>query len=53
MSHTILDQLSDYADWLIQEERSAATVEKYLRNLRRFVAWLNDRPLCKSVVLAG
>lgn len=29
MSHTILDQLSDYADWLIQEERSAATAEKY------------------------
>lgn len=52
MSHTILDQLSDYADWLIQEERSAATAEKYLRSLRRFALWLNDRPLCKTNVLA-
>ena len=52
MSHTILDQLSDYADWLIQEERSAATAEKYLRSLRRFALWLNERPLCKANVLA-
>ena len=52
MSHTILDQLSDYADWLIQEERSAATAEKYLRSLRRFALWLNERPLCKTNVLA-
>lgn len=53
MSHIISpDQICEYADWLIQEEHSVATVEKYLRNLRRFAAWLNDRPLCKSVVLA-
>lgn len=52
MSHTILDQLSDYADWLIQEERSAATAEKYLHSLRRFALWLNERPLCKTNVLA-
>ena len=37
MSHIISpDRFCEYADWLVQEEHSIATVEKYLRNLRRF-----------------
>ena len=45
------DQITAYADWLESEERSAATVEKYIRNAGRFALWLEERALTKEQVV--
>ncbi len=44
------EQVAAYQLWLRQEERSAATVEKYLRDVRRFAAWLNGRAVTKEIM---
>lgn len=46
------DQLDVYVANLLREERSAATVEKYLRDIRAFLAWLGERPVTKELTLA-
>ena len=37
--------------YLINEEKSKATIEKYIRDVFAFSSWLAERELCKSVVL--
>ena len=39
-------------DYLRTEEREQSTIEKYLRNIRVFAAWLSDTPITKSAVIA-
>lgn len=34
---------------LLLEEKSAATMEKYLRDIRAFACWLGDREICKEL----
>lgn len=41
-----------YRKYLIEKEKSAATLEKYLRDNAAFLSWLNGRELTKSAVLA-
>ena len=43
-------QLSRFARHLQEEERSPATVEKYLREARRFAAWLEGAAVSKAAV---
>ena len=52
MEHHILTakQIAAYAYFLRAEERAAATVEKYTRDVRAFAAWLEDRPVTKETV---
>ncbi len=45
-----MEQIVAYRSWLRQEERSPATVEKYLRDARRFAAWLDGRAVTKESV---
>ncbi len=45
-------EISDFENYLIEEEKSAATVEKYLRDIRTFAAFLGDREASKSEVIA-
>lgn len=40
-----LEQIADYHRWLRLEERTPATVEKYLRTVRSFACWLEGRPV--------
>ena len=40
--------LERFGTYLRREERSAGTVEKYLRDARRFSAWLGERPVSKE-----
>ena len=47
-----IDYLSDFADYLRAEERSAGTIEKYLRDVRKFFCWLADKSLEKAQVSA-
>lgn len=46
-----MKDLETFKEWLIEEEKSPLTVEKYLRDVEMFLAWLNKRPLDKATVL--
>lgn len=40
-----------FGRYLCEEEKAAATIEKYLRDVRAFAAWLGERSLSKQTVL--
>ena len=42
-------QIARYARALRMEERAPATIEKYLRDVRSFAAWLEGRPVSKEL----
>lgn len=44
--------MEKFKTYLIQEEKSELTVEKYMRDVRRFLVWLGERELTKHSVLA-
>lgn len=49
MKCTILvDQITAFKRYLEQEERVPGTIEKYLRDLRSFSAWLGNRSITKE-----
>lgn len=43
------DRISAYADYLRNEERAAATINKYFRDITLFAEWLEGRPVTKEV----
>lgn len=43
--------MTEYRQYLMEEERSEATVEKYLRDAQKFILWLGDRELTKQAVV--
>ncbi len=45
-------EIERYATYLKEEERAPATLEKYLRDIRAFAAWLDDRPVTKELAAA-
>ena len=45
-----MEQIAQYGRYLCAEERSPATVEKYLRDIRTFVRWLDGGPVTKEAV---
>lgn len=45
-------QMETFRGWLLESERSPATVEKYLRDLRAFLRWLSGKPVVKEAVMA-
>ena len=40
-----------FSDWLVREEKSSATCEKYLRDVRRFLAFAGEKPVTKELVV--
>ena len=46
------DHIKAFEDYLRNEEREQSTIEKYLRNIRAFAAWLGGAPVTKSAVIA-
>ena len=48
--HIKTAQIDRYARYLRQEERSQGTIDKYLRDIRIFSAWLEDRDVTKETV---
>ena len=44
------EQITAYNCWLRQEERASGTMEKYLRDIRNFFAWLDGRTVTKEIV---
>ena len=51
MKQLTKNHISDFKDHLIAEEKSEATVEKYLRDVCAFFDWLGDEKICKQKVL--
>ena len=45
------DQLTQFRALLKNEEKSAATLNKYLRDVQRFALWLGDTPLERDAML--
>ncbi len=43
--------VNNFKEYLIDEEKSSATLEKYLRDVTAFMLWCNGKKLCKSRVL--
>lgn len=43
--------LKRFKHYLYEEERSENTIEKYMRDIRSFCEWLQDRCIDKSVVI--
>ena len=51
MDHQLtVEQFSSFKEYLLMEERGAGTIEKYLRDVRDFAAWLDGRPVSRSNV---
>lgn len=49
--HTLTaEQITAYGCWLRQEERASGTMEKYLRDIRNFFAWLDGKAVTKEIV---
>lgn len=46
-----LQQIQAFRQYLIQEEKSAATVEKYLRDVRAFIIYVGEKRVTKDVVI--
>ena len=44
------EQIAAYVRYLKQEERTPATLEKYLRDVRAFALWLDGEAVTKEVV---
>ena len=44
------ERIAAYAQHLRAEERAPGTVEKYLRNIRAFAAWLDGGAVTKQAV---
>lgn len=49
--HQEIDQLPAFAERLRADERSEGTIEKYLRDVRKFFCWLADHMLEKSEIV--
>lgn len=49
---SIMGTIEQFKTYLIQEEKSPLTVEKYLRDVRFFLKWLNGRMIIKAEVLS-
>jgi len=43
--------IRSFHDYLINEEKAAATVNKYLHDVGEFQTWLGEQELCKTAVL--
>lgn len=44
------DSIRTFADWLRLEERSAGTIEKYVRDVHALLTYLNERPITRENV---
>ena len=45
-------RIEEYRNYLIQDEKSAVTIEKYCRDVQRFMAYVNGREITKEVTVS-
>ena len=51
MKENIKGFIENYKNYLIEEEKSAVTIEKYIRDINTFISWTEERNITKTVVL--
>lgn len=51
MKKITLEMLKKFKEYLIEDEKSAVTIEKYLRDIKNFIKWSYGKELTKSLVL--
>jgi len=51
MRKITIDLIEEYTKFLIDEEKSQATLEKYIRDIAEFGAWVKDEEISKEKVL--
>lgn len=51
MNESVINSINTFKEYLIEEEKSEATIEKYVRDVTAFFCWSEGRELTKSVVL--
>lgn len=44
------EQIADFIHWMRTEEKASGTLEKYLRDIQKFQAWLEGRAVTKETV---
>lgn len=52
MRHIDLHSIESYKIYLTEEEKSAATIEKYVRDVTAFYMWCGESEVCKQLCLA-
>ena len=45
--------IDDFRQWLVSEERQSGTIEKYLRDVRELMDYLNGAEITKGVFRLG
>ena len=43
--------IADYKNYLVEEEKSSVTIEKYIRDINTFAEWSDGREITKTLVL--
>ena len=43
--------IEDYKNYLVEEEKSSVTIEKYIRDINTFAEWSHGREITKTLVL--
>lgn len=51
MKQITTTKIKKYREYLIEEEKSKNTIDKYMRDINAFTKWIAERDLCKSVIL--
>ena len=51
MMKITIDLIKQYQHYLVSEEKSKATIEKYIHDLTAFHSWLKERELTKETIL--
>ena len=53
MNNNIIDETSiiQFEKYLIEEEKSKATIDKYIRDIKSFYKFVEDKPVTKDIVM--
>ena len=51
MKQITTTKIKKYREYLIEEEKSKNTIDKYMRDINAFTKWIAERDLCKAVIL--
>lgn len=51
MKRVTVKMIQDFKEYLQNEEKAPATYEKYIRDIKAFASWCNNREISKEVIL--
>ena len=51
MKQITTTKIKKYREYLIEEEKSKNTIDKYMRDINAFTKWIAERDLCKAEIM--